>query len=316
MSAYLVTGGAGFIGSHLVEALVHRGEPVRVLDDLSSGRLENLSGVLEHIEFIQGDVADANVTAGAVQGVDCVFHLAALASVPASVERPLDCHAACTTGTIVLLDSARRAGVRRVVFAGSSAVYGERSGGSRREDEVPEPLSPYAAAKAAGEMYCRAFWASYGLETVVLRYFNVFGPRQNPRSQYAAVIPQWITALLEGRRPVIYGDGRQSRDFTSVDNVVHANLLAASSPTAAGRTINIAEGRSFDLLHLLDVLRQVMNVEVEPVFAPPRTGDVRFSRADISLAQQLLGYQPQVDFEEGLRRTVAYYRQDHRRFQG
>ncbi len=308
MSSYLVTGGAGFIGSHLVEALVRRGAKVRVLDNLSSGRLENLAGVWEYIEFIPGDVADPNITARALQDIECVFHLAALASVPASVERPLDCHAACLTGTIVLLDAARRAKVRRVVFASSSAVYGERSGGSRVESELPAPLSPYAAAKAAGELYCRAFWASYGLETVALRYFNVFGPRQDPHSQYAAVIPLWITALLEHRRPVIYGDGRQARDFTYVDNVVHANLLAADSPAALGQTINIADGRSFDLLHLLDVLQRVTNIKAEPLFAPPRIGDVRESRADISLAGELLGYRPQVDFEEGLQQTVEYYR--------
>lgn len=309
MRTFLVTGGAGFIGSHIAEALVLRGDRVRVLDNLSTGFLANIEGFREGVEFIEGDVTDAETVARAAEGVDCVFHEAALASVPASLERPLDSHAACATGTVVLLDAARRAGVRRVVYAASSAAYGDRSNGSKRESDLPAPLSPYAAAKAAGELYCQAFWSSFGLETVAIRYFNVFGPRQDPKSQYSAVIPLFITAMLSGSRPVIFGDGRQSRDFSFVANVVHANLLAADAADVAGRTINAADGRSIDLLKLMEILNRLLGMNVEPEFAPPRVGDVRESLADITLARTLLGYEPQVDFEEGLRRSIDYYKQ-------
>ncbi len=307
MRTFLVTGGAGFIGSHIAESLVRRGDQVRVLDNLSTGFLSNLEGFRDQVEFIEGDVTDTKVVARAVKGVDCVFHEAALASVPLSVERPLDSHAACATGTVTLLDAARRAGVRRVVYAASSAAYGDQPTSSKRETDLPAPLSPYAAAKLAGELYCQAFWSSFGLETVALRYFNVFGPRQDPASQYSAVIPLFITAILAGRQPVIYGDGRQSRDFSFVANVAHANLLAADAPEAAGRTINAADGRSIDLLRLLEVLNRLLGTTVNPQFVPPRLGDVRKSQADITLARRLLGYEPQVDFEEGLRRSIDYY---------
>ena len=308
MRSFLVTGGAGFIGSHIAETLVRRGDRVRVLDNLSAGFLSNLDGFREGIEFLEGDVADAKAVARAVEGVDCVFHEAALASVPASLQRPLQSHAACLTGTVALLDAARRAGVRRVVYAASSAAYGDQPTSSKRESDLPAPLSPYAAAKAAGELYCQAFWASFALETVALRYFNVFGPRQDPNSQYSAVIPLWITAMLSGRQPVIYGDGRQSRDFCFVANVVQANLLAADAPGVAGRTINAAQGRSIDLLRLLELLNGLLGTNVQPQLAPPRPGDVRESQADVTLARQLLGYEPQVDFEDGLRRSIDYYR--------
>ena len=308
MRTFLVTGGAGFIGSHIAEALARRGDRVRVLDNLSTGFLSNLEGFRDRIEFIEGDVTDAKVVARAVEGVDCVFHEAALASVPLSVERPLDSHAACATGTVTLLDAARRAGVRRVVYAGSSAAYGDQPTASKRETDLPAPLSPYAAAKLAGELYCQAFWSSFALETVAIRYFNVFGPRQDPASQYSAVIPLFITAILAGRQPLIYGDGRQSRDFSFVANVAHANLLAADAPEAVGRTINAADGRSIDLLRLLDLLNRLLGTKVKPQLAPPRPGDVRESQADITLARRLLGYEPQVDFEEGLRRSIDYYR--------
>ena len=270
MRSFLVTGGAGFIGSHVAEALVNRGDRVRVLDDLSTGHRSNMDGFRQRIEFIEGDVTDADLVARAVEGVDCVFHEAALASVPASVERPLASHAACATGTVTLLDAARRAGVRRVVYAASSAAYGDQPNSSKRETDLPSPLSPYAAAKAAGELYCQAFWSTFGLETVAIRYFNVFGPRQDPNSQYSAVIPLFITAMLAGRQPVIYGDGHQSRDFSFVANVVHANLLAADAADVAGRVINAADGRSIDLLKLLDVLNHLLGTNVQPRFAPPR----------------------------------------------
>jgi UDP-glucose 4-epimerase len=308
MRTFLVTGGAGFIGSHIAETLVRRGDRVRVLDNFSTGHYANLGGFREQIDVIEGDVTDAKRVAKAVEGVDCVFHEAALASVPLSVERPLDSHAACATGVVTLLDAARRAGVRRVVYAASSAAYGDQPTSSKRETDLPNPLSPYAAAKLAGELYCQAFWTSFALETVAIRYFNVFGPRQDPKSQYSAVIPLWITAMLAGRRPIIYGDGRQSRDFSFVANVVHANLLAADAPDVAGRTINAADGRSIDLLHLLELLNRLLGTHVEPQFEPPRAGDVRESQADITLARRLLAYEPQVDFEEGLRRSVDYYR--------
>ncbi|MEN6405622.1 MAG: SDR family oxidoreductase [Thermoguttaceae bacterium] len=309
MRTFLVTGAAGFIGSHIAEALVRRGDRVRVLDNLSTGKIENMSSFRDRIEFVEGDVTDPDIVAQAVDGVDCVFHEAALASVPASLERPLASHAACTTGVVTVLDAARRAGVRRVVYAASSAAYGDQPTSSKRETDLPNPLSPYAAAKLAGELYCQAFHSSFGLETVAIRYFNVFGPRQDPRSQYSAVIPLFITAMLEGRSPVIYGDGHQSRDFSFVANVVHANLLAADAPNVAGRTINAADGRSIDLLKLLEAINRQLGLKIEPKFEPSRAGDVRESQADITLARRLLNYEPQVDFEEGLKRSIDYYRQ-------
>jgi UDP-glucose 4-epimerase len=309
MAIYLVTGGAGFIGSHLVERLVREGATVRVVDNLSTGRKENLASVWDKIQWFQGDVCDQALMEEVVQGVDCIFHQAALASVPRSLEAPLETHAACATGTLTVLEAARRAGVRRVVYAASSSAYGNRPTSPKQETDLPEPISPYAAAKLAGEYYCQAFTAAFGLETVVLRYFNVFGPRQDPDSPYSAVIPIFITAILRGRRPVIYGDGRQSRDFVYVENVVEANLLAAHSAGAVGRVLNIGSGRATDLLTLLALLSRLLGREVQPEFAPPRPGDVRESLADISLAHRVLGYQPQVDFEEGLRRSIGYYRQ-------
>jgi UDP-glucose 4-epimerase len=307
MRTFLVTGGAGFIGSHIAEALVARGDRVRVLDNLSTGHLTNMASFRERIEFIQADLLSASSVAQAVRGVDCVIHHAALASVPLSVERPLDVHAACATGTLILLDQARRAGVRRVVYAASSSAYGDQPGAVKRETNVPAPLSPYAAAKLAGEMYCRAFAETYGLETVALRYFNIFGPRQDPASPYSAVIPLFISAMLKGQQPVIYGDGRQSRDFCFVANVVQANLLAADAENVSGRVFNIANGKSTDLLTLLDALNRLLKMEVKPRHETARLGDVRESRADIAEARERLGYNPEVDFEDGLRRSIEYY---------
>jgi UDP-glucose 4-epimerase len=308
MRTVLVTGGAGFIGSHIAEALAERGDRVRVLDNLSTGRVANMDSFRDRIEFVEADLVDARVVAELVDGVDCVFHEAALASVPRSVEAPLDTNAACVTGTVTLLDAARRARVRRVVYAASSSAYGDRPTSPKRESDLPLPISPYGAAKLAGEHYCRAFTATYGFETVCLRYFNVFGPRQDPASPYSAVIPLFITAILDGRQPVVYGDGLQSRDFSYVSNVVEANLLAADAENVAGRTLNIANGKSTDLLTLLDVLNRLLGTRVKPTFAPPRPGDVRESLADISEAQKYLGYQPRVGFEEGLKRSIDYYR--------
>lgn len=308
MRTFLVTGGAGFIGSHIVEALLRRGDGVRVLDDLSMGHLDNLAGVADRIEFIRGDVADSETVRRAVRGVDCIFHHAALASVPLSVENPTATHAACVTGTVTLLDEARRAGVRRLVYAASSSAYGNRPTSPKRETDLPEPISPYGAAKLAAELYCEAFTATYGFETVRLRYFNIYGPRQDPASPYSAVIPLFITALLAGRRPVVYGDGRQSRDFAYVGNVVQANLLAADAPGASGKVFNIANGRAVSLLDLLDVLNRLLGTHIAPVHEPPRPGDVRESLADIGQARAILGYEPATGFEDGLRLSIDYYR--------
>jgi len=307
--SYLVTGGAGFIGSHLARALVERGDRVRVLDNLSTGCLANLDAIRGRVAFIEGDLLDATKVAEAVNGVDCIFHQAALASVPRSVEHPLATHAACVTGTVVLLDAARRAGVRRVVYAGSSSVYGNQPASVKRESDLPAPISPYGAAKLAAEYYCRAFSAAYGLETVTLRYFNVFGPRQDPNGPYSAVIPLFITAILRGRQPVIYGDGHQSRDFTYVANVVQGNLLAADAPGVSGEVLNVACGGSITLVELLDAINRVLGTSVAAEHAPPRPGDVRESRADVSRARAMLGYAPSVDFIDGLRQSIDYYRQ-------
>jgi UDP-glucose 4-epimerase len=308
MGTYLVTGGAGFIGSHIAAALVERGDRVRVLDNLCTGHHSNLAKVADRVEFVQGDLVNPRDVERALDDVEVVFHEAALASVPRSVDAPLDTNAACVTGTVTLLDVARRTGVRRVVFGGSSSAYGDQPTPAKHERLLPAPLSPYAAAKLAGEFYCQAFTATYGLETVTLRYFNVFGPRQDPKSQYAAVIPKFITEMVAGRRPTIFGDGKQSRDFTYIDNIVQGNLLAADAPAAVGRTINVACGESYDLLQLVEGINRVLGTKIEPVFEPARVGDVRKSLADISLARELLKYQPTVGFEDGLRRTVEYYR--------
>jgi len=272
--------------------------------------LSNLKHLEKQIEFIEGDVVQASTVAAAVRGVDCVFHEAALASVPRSVERPLDTHAACVTGTLTVLDEARKAGVRRLVYAASSSAYGDQPTSSKRETDLPAPISPYGAAKLAGEAYCQAFTSTYGFETVCIRYFNVFGPRQDPHSQYSAVIPLFITALLAGRQPTIYGDGHQSRDFTYVANVVHGNLLAADADAkrVAGRTLNVANGRSTSLLELIAILNTLLGTQIQPVHAPPRVGDVRESLADITQARERLAYEPPVDFEEGLRLSIDYYR--------
>ncbi len=308
MTSCLVTGGAGFIGSHLVRGLVARGDRVRVLDNLSTGHLHNLAGVSDQIDLIQGDLRDEAAVARAVQGVDTIFHEAALASVPLSVAFPLESHAHCVTGTLVLLNAARQANVRRVVYAGSSSAYGNLPFSSKREADFPTPLSPYAAAKLAGEFYCQAFFQTYGLETVCLRYFNVFGPRQDPSSPYSAVIPIFIAKLLQGERPIIYGDGLQSRDFTYVENVVNANLKAAATQGAAGMTFNVGTGRSVSLLVILEHIQQMLGTKISPHMEPPRVGDVRDSLADISQTEKVLGYAPQVDLEEGLRKTVDFYR--------
>jgi UDP-glucose 4-epimerase len=308
MAVYLVTGGAGFIGSNIVEELVRRGERVRVLDDFSTGCRENLAPFLERIELIEGDIQDPATVRRAVEGVDYVLHQAALPSVQRSVDDPLASNAANVTGTLNLLLAARDAHVKRVAYASSSAAYGDSPTLPKREDMLPRPKSPYAVSKLAGEHYCRVFTEVYGLETVSLRYFNVFGPRQDPASQYAAVIPLFITALLRGEPPTVYGDGLQSRDFTYVSNVVQANLLAATAPGVAGRVFNVACGQRYTLLDLIAILNGILGTQTQPVHTAPRVGDVRHSLADVTAAQEILDYRVKVDFPEGLRRTVAWYK--------
>jgi UDP-glucose 4-epimerase len=305
---FLVTGGAGFIGSHLVEALAAAGHRVRVLDNLGTGRRDNLSHITPAPELIEGDVADPAAAARAVDGAAVVFHLAARASVQYSVENPLGSHAACATGTLQVLDAARRAGVRRFVYAGSASAYGIPAGDVQTEAEPLRALSPYAAAKLAGEFYCQSFAAAYGLETVVLRFFNIFGPRQRADSPYSGVIALFVDALLTGRTPRVFGDGLQSRDFTYVGDVVRALTRAAETPGIAGRTYNVGTGQATSLLELLAALDRLLGTHTTPEHGPARSGDIRHSRADISAIRRDLGYEPAFSFEEGLRRTLEWYR--------
>jgi UDP-glucose 4-epimerase len=304
----LVTGGCGFIGSHIVRGLLDAGHKVRVLDNMSTGNRSNLDDVSDRIDIVDGDICDEIAVKEALTGVERVFHQAALASVPLSLERPLDTHRACATGTLNMLHMSVQAGVKRFVYAASSSAYGDQPTSSKRETDLPMPLSPYAVAKLTGEYYCQAYFHSFRLETVGIRYFNVFGPRQDPDSPYSAVIPLFVSRILSGQRPIIYGDGQQSRDFTYVANVVHGNLLAAERPNIGGRIINVADGNQTSLLQLLKMLSTMLGRSVEADFQPARVGDVRESLADITLARKLLGYEPQVRLEEGLRKTIAYYR--------
>lgn len=303
----LVTGGAGFIGSNLVRCLLGSGQSVRVLDDLSSGRKENLLDIEGRFEMVIGDVRDRSTVAAAVRDVDAVFHLAALPSVARSVADPIGTHLINAGGTLNVLLAARDQGVRRVVYASSSSVYGDAPILPKHEGMSPETMSPYAASKLAGEAYCRAFTESFGLMTVSLRFFNVFGPRQDPASEYAAVIPRFITQILGGSRPTVFGDGGQSRDFVYIANVVQACILAAEAgPASAGEAMNIGVGRGTSLIQLIEVLRRLLGIEIEPEFAPGRPGDVRDSLADIAKAEQLIGYRPLVDLREGLAQTVRW----------
>ncbi|MBI5154495.1 SDR family oxidoreductase [Candidatus Poribacteria bacterium] len=302
---FLVTGGAGFIGGHLAERLLADGHSVCVLDDFSTGRRENVPA---GVELIEGSLTDPEVCRTAARGAEFVLHEAAIPSVPRSVADPVRSHAANATGTLNLLEACRAGRVRRVVYAASSSAYGNAAAERKDESLCPEPLSPYAVAKLAGEHYLHAYHHVYGLETVSLRYFNVFGPRQDPASDYAAVIPRFITRMLRGERPVIFGDGGHSRDFTYISNNVEANLLACTAADAPGRCFNIACGESFSLLDLVGMLNEIMGTEITPVHEPPRAGDVRHSLADITLARECLGYEVLVNFRDGLKRTVDWYR--------
>ncbi|HYV04719.1 MAG TPA: SDR family oxidoreductase [Blastocatellia bacterium] len=306
---YLVTGGAGFIGSHIVERLAREGHRVRVLDNLFSGKEANVQSISGDVELLRADIRDASSVAAATDGVDVVFHEAALGSVPRSVADPRTTHEVNLTGTLNVLLAARDARVRRVVYASSSSVYGETAVLPKHEELIPQPLSPYALSKLAAEHYIKIFHRVYGLEAVSLRYFNIFGPRQDPESEYAAVVPRFVTALLEGERPVIYGDGLQSRDFTYVENVVNANLLAAEAEGVAGEVFNVACGGRYTLLDLLTKLKDAIGSDIEAIHEPARAGDVRDSQASVDKATKRLGYQVSVDFEEGLRKTVEWYRE-------
>jgi nucleoside-diphosphate-sugar epimerase len=308
MAFYVVTGGAGFIGSHLAEELVRRGERVRIVDSLITGHTRNFAHVPD-VEFLQGDLADAEVAARGVAGADYVLHQAAIPSVPRSVKDPITSNRANVDATLSVLVAARDAGVKRVVYAASSSAYGNAAALPKREDMATAPLSPYALQKLVGEQYMQMFTALYGIETVSIRYFNVFGPRQDPSSPYSGVISLFITALLAGRAPIIYGDGEQTRDFTYVANVVDGVLRAAQAEGASGAVINVATGGRISLNVLFDTLKRIIGAGVAPTYAEPRAGDVRDSQADIGKAQALLGYTPSVDLEEGLRRTVDWYRQ-------
>ncbi len=304
----LVTGGAGFIGGHLVEGLLKAGWLVRVLDDLSAGSEQNLAHVTDQIEFTRGDIRDADLLGRVMDGVEVVFHKAAMASVPGSIAMPLLSNSINADGTLLVLETARQGGVRRVVYAASSAVYGDSEVLPKVETLPAAPLSPYALQKYTGEVYCRLYSVFYGLETVALRYFNVFGPRQDPNSDYAAVIPAFVTAAVSGKSPVIYGDGDQTRDFIYVENAVQANLLAADAERASGAVINIAAGKRTSLNDLWQNIRKIVETDVEPRYAAPREGDVRDSVADLALASDLLGYDPGVGLDEGLARTIESFR--------
>ena len=308
MARYLVTGGAGFIGSHIAEALVKRGDEVRVLDDLSTGRIENLAGFRERIDFVEGDVRDLATCRRAVAGVETVFHEAALASVVRSVADPLLNDAINVRGTLNMLVAAGEAGVRGFVLASSSAVYGDDPAAAKVEGREGKPLSPYAVSKLVGEKYGQVFHALHGLGAVALRYFNVFGPRQDPRSEYSAVIPLFIDKMLRGERPTIYGDGGQSRDFVFVGDVVRANLAAAASASAAGEALNIACGLATTVKALVEALNGVLGTRLEARYAAPRPGDILHSSADISKAKRLMGFGPRTSFADGLEETVAWYK--------
>jgi nucleoside-diphosphate-sugar epimerase len=308
MAVYVVTGGAGFIGSHIVEELLRRNETVKLIDNFSTGKRENVAPFKKDAEIIEADIADAKNLAATFAGVDYVIHQAAIPSVPKSIIDPVKSHHANVNGTLNLLLACRDAGVKRVVYASSSSLYGDSPTLPKHEGMMPNPLSPYGAQKLFGEMYCQVFTRAYGLETVSLRYFNVFGPRQDATSQYSGVLALFIPAVLQGRRPTIYGDGLQSRDFTYVRNVVEANLLACKVPGVGGEAFNVACGDRITVNSMLHQINKVTGKDIAAIHAEPRSGDIKHSQADICRAKELLGYEPKVTFEEGLRHTIEWYR--------
>ncbi|GAB4379268.1 MAG: SDR family oxidoreductase [Calditrichia bacterium] len=306
---YLVTGGGGFIGSNIVHELVKRGHEVRVLDNFSTGRRENLADLRDKIELIEGDLRSYHIVREAVEGVDFILHQGALPSVPRSIKDPITSNEVNVAGTLNVLDAAVSHKVKRVVFASSSSIYGDSERLPKQEDMLPNPLSPYAVSKLAGEKYCQVFAKIYNLHTVALRYFNVFGPRQDPNSQYSAVIPKFIKAMLNDKQPVIYGDGEQSRDFTFVTNVVQANVLATEADFPPGMVFNCACHERINLNFLVQKINSILNKNITPVWTDPRPGDVKHSFADIDRIQKYLGYQPTVLFEEGLQKTIQWYQE-------
>jgi len=310
MARYVVTGGGGFIGSHIVEELVRRDETVTVIDNFSTGKHENVEPFEDDVEVIEADIAEAKNLTQFLKGADYVIHQAAIPSVPKSIIDPVKSHNANVNGTLRLLVASREAGVKRVVYASSSSLYGDSPTLPKHEGMTPNPLSPYGAQKLFGEMYCQVFTRAYGLETVALRYFNVFGPRQDATSQYSGVLALFIPAVLQDRRPTIHGDGLQSRDFTFVKNVVEANLLACKTPGVAGEVFNIACGDRITLNSMLQQINKITEKDVAPIYGDPRKGDIKHSQADITRAKERLGYQPKVSFEDGLRSTIEWYRQN------
>jgi UDP-glucose 4-epimerase len=314
MALYLVTGGAGFIGSSIGRALIARGDRVRIIDNFSSGRRENFADYARDVELIEADILDPTALRRAVEGVEVIFHEAAIPSVPKSMAEPIENHEANASGTLRVLHAAKHAGVRRVVYAASSAAYGDAPELPKVETMAPAPISPYGVSKLAGEYYCQVFAGAYGLETVCLRYFNVFGPRQDPKSEYAAVIPKFITAALAGQTPRIFGDGTQSRDFCHIDNIIEANFKAASALAAqvSGQMFNIACGAATDLNQVVAVIGDILGRKVEARHEPERAGDIKHSYANVDKARRLLGYTAAVSFADGLRRTLAWYRDEAR----
>jgi nucleoside-diphosphate-sugar epimerase len=307
MNSALITGGAGFIGSNIAQRLLQMGVKIRVLDNLSTGREENMVDIVDDVDLIVGDLRDPETLNRAMAGTDVVFHQAALPSVPRSVADPLGSHEAGATGTLQVLLAARRVGVNRVVFASSSSVYGDTPELPKHEGMIPNPLSPYAVSKITGEYYCKVFARLYGMETVAFRYFNVFGPRQDPTSEYAAVIPKFIRIMARGERPLIHGDGLQSRDFTYVSNVVEGNIRAATAPDIAGEVFNLACGERFTLLELVNEINTILGTSIEPILGEPRPGDIKHSLADISRARSRLGFEPVTRFADGLRITAEWF---------
>ena len=312
MAKYLVTGGAGFIGCNLARYILEKGHEVVVLDNLVTGKRENIAQIADRIEFIEGDIRDRAAVDKAVRGCAAVFHEAALGSVPRSVENPVASHDANVNGTISVLEACRAAGVKRIVFAASSSAYGDQPVSPKHEGMVPRPISPYAASKVASEAYLQAYAAAYKMETVCLRYFNVFGPHQDPQGAYAAVIPAWVSRLLRNQAPLVYGDGEQSRDFCFIQNVCKANWLAANAPAEVcnGPVLNIACNQAVSLNDILNLLKKLLKIDVQAQYTTPRAGDVKHSLADISLARKTIGYEPEVFFTEGLERAIGWYKEN------
>jgi len=308
MSLYLVTGGAGFIGSNIVEELVNTGEKVRVIDNFITGKRENLNQVIDKIELIEGDILDIKKLKFALKNVDFVLHQAALRSVPRSVEDPVSTNEVNIRGTLLLLKYAKEANVKRVVFASSSSIYGDAPELPKKETQLPAPISPYAVSKITGEYYCYVYSKIYGLETVCLRYFNVFGPKQDPASEYAAVIPKFIMCALKDQQFEIHGDGLQSRDFSYIDNVVEANILASKAKNVSGEVFNIACGKSYKLMDIVNIIKNTLKKDLKYIHTKSRIGDVRHTLADISKAQKLLKYKVKTDFKQGMKKTIAYFK--------